>query len=194
MLSTMITVKNSHWFAIILIAFLLFDSSYAYGQQEKEVNWRDRLYFGGNLGLAFGDITIIEVAPLVGYRITPRWSSGIGLKYEYYKTSRNVYGNFSTSIYGGSVFTEYNIWKDFITQGISLIAHCEYEALSLDQKYFEDPNLPHGRFILNSVLVGGGIRQHLGGRVSLNILILWNLNQTQYSPYENPTIRFNFNF
>ena len=187
------SVRNNHWFLITLFGLLLLDCSYTYAQ-EKEVTWRDRLYFGGNVGLSFGDITIIEVAPLVGYRITPRWSSGIGFEYEYYRTSRYIYGNFSTSIYGGSVFTEYNIWRDFITKGISLIVHTEYEALSLDQKYFQDPNLPHGRFILNSVLVGGGIRQHLGGRASINILVLWNLNQTQYSPYENPTIRFNFNF
>ncbi len=191
----MITIKKTGWLLLVLVVFSL-DS--ANGQEEEKqdqkVTLKDRLYFGGNLSIGFSQITIIEIAPVVGYRITPRWSVGVGPSYEYYKTSGNYIGNFSTSIYGGSVFTDYIIWKDIFTKGISLVTHAEYQALNLDQKYFKDPFLPHGRFVLNEYLIGGGIREHVGRRSSVNILILWNLNQTQLSPTDNPQIRFNFYF
>ena len=44
---------------------------------------RDRIFFGGNLGFSFGDITFIEVAPLVGYRITDKLSGGLQVQYRY---------------------------------------------------------------------------------------------------------------
>ena len=188
----MTSIKKLNWLLSILV-FICFES--VNGQEQKEqdkVTWKDRVYFGGNLSLGFGQVTMIDIAPLGGYRITPLWSVGVGVSYEYYKTSGSYLGNYSTSIYGGSLFTDYNIWKDFITRGISLITHVEYQALNLDQMYFKDPYLPHGRFVLNEYLVGGGIRQSIGRKSSVNILILWNLNQTQYSPTDNPQIRFNF--
>jgi hypothetical protein len=210
MLLTLKLIKKVCCYGSMLVLFFFFTINQVNGQEEqeknketngqeeqgktKEVTLRDRLFFGGNLGLAFGSVTYIGITPLAGYRITPSWSAGIGVKYEYYKTSGYYGDNYSTSIYGGSIFTEYMFLKNVITKGISLIAHGEYEALSLDQQYFEDPLLPHGRFILNSVLVGGGIREHVGLRSSINIFILWNLSQTALSPYENPTIRLSFYF
>jgi hypothetical protein len=34
--------------------------------------------------------------------------------------------------------------------------------------------------------VGGGYRQNLGEHVALQVAILYNLNQTRLSPYNNP--------
>jgi len=168
-------------------------------QDDEEVTWRDRLFFGGNLSLSVGSVTAIEVNPLVGYRLTPRWSAGLGFDYEYYKSSGAYYGTYwvrpySTHIYGGNIFTSFVFLKNFPTEGISLFAHAEYETLSLERKYFQDIN-ETGRFMLNSFFAGLGVRQRTGRRSSLNILFLWNFNETQYSPYYgNPVIKFNFIF
>jgi hypothetical protein len=194
-------MKNRAIYQTILVSVFLFIflNNQVFGQNEDEVTWRDRLFFGGNLALVVGDITIIEITPLVGYRITSLWSAGIGLKYEYYKSSGRSFGSYnvssySTSIYGGSLFTNYVFLKNFPTDGISLMAQTEYEALSLEKRYFQDPNA-NGRFLLNTVLLGGGIRQRLGQRSSLNLLLLWNLTETKYSPYNsNPILKFSFNF
>ena len=45
----------------------------------------ERLYTGGGFTLAIGTYTNIEVEPLFGYRITPRLSAGILVKYGFYK-------------------------------------------------------------------------------------------------------------
>jgi hypothetical protein len=166
--------------------------------QDKENSSRDRLFFGGSFGLQFGTITRVEVSPLVGYRITPRLSSGIGITYEYYNDKTF---DIETSIYGGRIFSNYLIIKDFneILPGIingGLFAQAEYEALSLETKHFDNLNIHRGqeRFLLHNVLVGGGLRFPLGERASANLLILWNLNETSNTPYSNPVIRLGFNF
>lgn len=161
--------------------------------QSGKVSLRDKIYFGGNIGLAFGTETQIEIAPYVGYRFTSRWSAGIGGSYNYYKTSRS-FGSFSTSLYGGNIFTKYTIARDFPAKGMSIFSHLEYEALSLEKKYFKEPFDENGRFIMHSVIVGGGLRQYLGGRASMELLILFNLNQNKYSPYQTPIVRVGFNF
>lgn len=161
--------------------------------QNGSISFRDKLYFGGNIALAFGTETQIEVAPYVGYRFTPRWSAGIGGSYNYFKTSR-YFGSFSTSIFGGNIFTKYTIVRDFPAKGMSIFSHLEYEALSLEKKYFREPFNENGRFIMHSVIAGGGLRQHLGGRASMELLILFNLNPAKYSPYQTPIIRVGFNF
>jgi hypothetical protein len=184
----------------IFVCFALFlQNNVIRAQDDEEVTWRDRLYFGGNISLSVGTITAIQLSPLAGYRITPRWSAGLGLDYEYYKSSGTYYGTvmagpYSTSIYGGNIFTNFVFLKNFPTKGISLMAETEYEALNLESKYFQD-YYSSGRFWLHSFLAGGGIRQRLGRRSSFNLLILWNFNETQYSPYySNPILKFNFIF
>lgn len=174
-----------------LTILLIFTSALPGLSQEKsEITWRDRLFFGGSLGLQIGNLTIIELSPQVGYRLTPRLSTGIGMKYEYYKDPRG-----HTSIYGGSLFTSFVLWKNFISEGSSLMAHVEDEALSLEKKYFEYPTVDvSGRFVLNSFLIGGGLRQRMGKRSYVNMLVLWNLNETYYSPYQNPILRVTFQF
>ena len=186
------------FFIFIGIIFFL-QNNLIKAQNDEEITWRDRLYFGGNLSLSVGTITAIQISPLVGYRLTSRWSAGIGFDYEYYKSSGQYFGNYhvssySTSIYGGNIFTNYVFLKNFPTDGISLLAQTEYDVLSLERKYFQDYT-SSGRFLLHSVFIGGGVRQRMGKRSSLNLLLLWNLNETQYSPYfSNPIIKFNFVF
>ena len=189
---------NTLFFRAVILFILLFQIQLLKAQDD-EVTWRDRLYFGGNVTFAVGTITIIELTPLAGYRITPRWSAGLGVNYEYYKSSGQFFGTYrlnaySTSIYGGNVFTNYAFLKNFPAEGISLMVQAEYDALSLEKKYFQD-YLSSGRFVLNSVFAGGGIRQKLGRRSSINLLVLWNFNETQYSPYSsNPILKFNYIF
>lgn len=177
------------------IAVFLIRMNVCFSQDEKEVSWRDRFFFGGNFGLQFGSITDIEIAPLAGYRLTPDVSAGMGLKYEYYK--QDYYNiSFKTAIYGGSLFVSYTFLRDALQEGLGFMLQAEDEALSLEKRYFTYAisESDKSRFVLNSVLLGGGIKQHLGGRSSMYLLVLWNLNQTTLSPYSSPVFRVGINF
>lgn len=147
---------------------------------------KERLFFGGGLGLQFGDIDLVSIAPEVGYRFTDRFAAGIGISYYYISTASNQ--GFSTEIYGGKIFGSYIVFEN-------LFAHAEYEALSMETKYFNSNLYPEQkRFNVGSVLVGAGYKFGLGKNSYLNLLMLWNLNETIYSPYSNPILRMNFEF
>lgn len=149
---------------------------------DKFFSW-NKLFFGGNIGLQFGRETFIEFSPLIGYRISENFSAGIQILYTYYRS--NVL-NISTSIYGNSYFARYYFSN-------SIFAHTEYQWMSLESEYF-NPYLIgiQKRFIIHNFYLGGGYRIRIGERSYMSIIILYNLNQSQYSPYENPLIRINF--
>lgn len=142
----------------------------------KEPFWSwDKVYFGGGLGLQFGTITLINIAPDIGYKITERYSAGIGIRYMYF-ADRRFSPPFALNIYGASVFNRF-IVTDFF------FLHAEYEVLNGPWIV----NIPT-RFNIYNVWVGGGLRQAVGNS-SLNIMALWNLNDGPYNPFPNPQIR-----
>jgi hypothetical protein len=150
----------------------------------------DRLVTGGNLGMQFGTQTMIDLSPMIGYKITDRFVAGIGITYRYYRSRDLIYNYvFKTSIYGGSVFARYYVLEN-------LFAHVEYEGLSLETKYFDPYYQAHTstRFWVGSPMAGVGYRQAIGERASFNIMLLYNFNETMYSPYNNPIIRVGVNF
>lgn len=147
---------------------------------------KERLFFGGGLGLQFGDIDLVSLAPEVGYRFTDRFSAGIGVSYFYISASGPQ--SFSTNIYGGKVFGSFSVFKN-------LFVHAEYEVLNLETRYFNyNMYSQQKRFNIGSCLVGPGYKFEMGERSSVNLLLLWNLNETIYSPYSNPIMRMSFQF
>lgn len=105
-----------------------------------------------------------------------------------------------THIYGYNFFTRLAVIQDMgktfgIGNGISVIGQAEYEQLSLERKHFDVLGLyQDGRFWLDSFLVGGGIKQAIGRRSSIYMLMMWNLNETTNSPYSNPIFKIGFDF
>ncbi len=138
---------------VIALFFSLFSTSV--GAQEdtnpyKDVPFKERLFFGGGLGLSFGDITFIRITPLVGYNVTPKLSFGLGPTYEYYKDKRPV-PDFETTIWGGSVFSRY-----FVLPMIFL--HAELEILNLDEIHAVS-DFDYDRVTIPALLLGGGFSQ-----------------------------------
>ena len=75
---------------------------------------KSKLFFGGNLGLAFGTYTIINVSPLVGYRFTHVFAAGVGVNYSYYGYDDGYY-TYKQSYVGMSIFGRvYPIQQFFI--------------------------------------------------------------------------------
>jgi len=182
-------------FFILLIAVLL--SSSLLSQNENGNNYsndngfkfeKNRLFTGGNLGLQFGTYTSIDVSPIIGYYFTNKFAAGIGAIYQYngFKDNINPANSYNTNIYGANCFLRYYLFKN-------IFAHAEYEALNLETLYFDQLNrYSTPRFWVQSVLLGGGYRQPIGEHSSVNIMLLYNINETVDSPYSNPIIRMGF--
>src|SRR4030095_2090059 len=149
---------------IILITSSLVVNAQEYSKKSN-IPWTDRIFVGGNLGLTFGDITSVEVAPQVGYMITPRWAAGLGFRYSYY---RNNYYNYESSSYGPQFFSRFMIFKGLYAEGI-------YEANNMEIYKLVDPvrqTYVIEREWISSLLLGGGYSSQIGGRSSFFISIL----------------------
>jgi len=167
----------------VLLVHLAISSCFA---QNNNIPWQQKLVFGGNIGLQIGSVTRIDLSPEVGYKITEQFVSGVGVTYEYYRWKLH---NYSTSLYGGKIFSRYYVMEN-------IFGHAEFELLNLESEVF-DPNGIHGdikRYWIQSLFVGGGYKQAIGKKSAFIITVLWNLNETPDSPYTNPIIRFGFVF
>jgi hypothetical protein len=157
--------------------------------KQKNHNILDRMDFGGYLGAQFGDVTAVNISPLASYRVTNAFYVGLGFTYQYFKDNRYSPG-YNSNSYGGNLFLRYFIWRD-------LFAHVEYAPLYINYyDYFDDGSGGYYK-VKNStwvqdLMIGGGYRQWIGDRASVNIMVLWNVNESYYSPYRNPIIRIGF--
>ncbi|NUM51420.1 MAG: hypothetical protein HUU48_09905 [Flavobacteriales bacterium] len=179
-----------------IIIFLMLMSFVSYGfsqyvedntkgkpKEKYKSSFWEKTFVGGNFGLMFGNVTLIDLSPNAGYNITESFSAGLGITYMYFS---NRYYNYSTNIFGGRVFARQKILNSFLL-------HTEYEILNMDlynnlDRRVERVNYPR-------LLIGGGIRQNIGDHSYFMLLILFNvLDDTNYiSKYSfqmpNPDIR-----
>lgn len=159
----------------------------------------ERLIFGGGLGLSFGNVTAISVAPMVGYRITDKLAAGVGLGYLYVNFKDDVYIGGNTydtkySVLTPSVWARYLVFNNFF-------AHTEYEQNFMsftDYRYDQSGsgNIESYKQKLNSpaLLLGAGYRQPVSDNASFVILALYDVIQDEYSPYRDRVdIRFGLN-
>lgn len=174
--------------ALIIITALALSLSVRVSAQEdnKEKSsgkFSDRLVTGGNFGFQFGTVTFIDISPIIGYIITDKFLAGAGIKYQFEKDKRFIPA-LKISTYGGSIFSRY-----YILDNIYL--HAEYEFLNLEPIYIDYAGNYYigNRIWIGSPLAGAGYRQAVGRKSSFDILLLYNFNETPYTPYNNPVIR-----
>ncbi|MBC8320217.1 MAG: hypothetical protein H8E34_05800 [Bacteroidetes bacterium] len=173
---------------LILFAFFATTAGFAQYQNLGTVKQAEHKvspwFVGGMLGGSFSNNGgSFEVSPLVGYKVTSDFHVGSRLTYIY--SSYNfggTTGRHSFHDYGGSLFARH-LFLNF------LFAHVEYEVLSVEYMIDQYTN---DRRTINSLFIGGGLYQTMGGRGFATIAILYNLLETQYSPYSNPVIRIGF--
>lgn len=183
---------------ISILTILLLSCSFgvvsAQKSREAPPPLKERLFFGGNLGLQLGTITDIQVSPVVGLWVRPRLAVAIGPDYRFYKDRFD-----RTNIYGGKGYLQFVVIKDInkilpVGANTGIFFHIEDEVLSLETKFWKYPEVVPDRFIINTILAGGGISQQMGRRSSLDIMVLWALNDSGYGVYSNPEIRISFIF
>jgi len=169
--------------------------------------WR-RVSVGGNIGFQFGTVTGITLSPEAVIRTVDQLHVGLRFIYEYYYTKNYFYDNdtkqhlpYKSNVFGGGIYLRYYLSSFFDNFLGNIFAHAEYEYLSFIQPYVLSPGGPiedplgnqyvrgNSTIEVNSIFVGGGYRQPLGGRVSMDLLLLFNLNDSFNSPYTNPIFR-----
>lgn len=149
---------------------------------------KERLFTGGGATINFGTgVTVLGASPILGYRITDSWSAGVGVSAMYF---RQVFVNgaeFSTFFYGGNAFTRLQLLN--VPSIGSVFAQSEFHVINTDA-YDQLNGRSLGRRNIPVWLIGGGLRQRLGNRMSGLFTILWDVIDDPNSPYINPFINF----
>lgn len=167
-------------FSLITIICLFFSMismaqvSQSSADDEPKPSFKDRLYTGGTLGLELGTNTFINISPLIGYKITEKFSAGVGSTYQYFSTRYSANEKYSTSIYGGQLFSRYSINEQFFL-------HSEYQLLNME--VYDPIGFQVRRATVPFLYGGGGYSMPLGGRSALVGMILYDLLDHRLSPY-----------
>jgi len=157
---------------ILFFTALLLNLLDAKGQNQKnksedlsKLSFKERLTF--NIGAGLGGLMLsntyssINVMPQVGYRVTPKFTSGIGANFQYYKNmnlSSNAY-----LVYGGNAFARYTINE-------VLFAQTEYQMLNFQNNWNQ------------YALIGGGFTPVDRLYISAYYLLLYPQNNVYNAP------------
>lgn len=144
---------------------------------------KENLRFGGNFGLSFGTITVIDISPMVGYQFTRMIQAGMGFIYNYYADNR-FSPRFSLNVFGVNPYIQFSPIQKFFLRG-------EYGLMNYNTNF--SPFLPVNREWVHYPLVGGGFLLPVGGNGGISASLMWNLNDNDASIYgSNPIIRLGF--
>lgn len=142
---------------------------------------KSKLFFGGNFGLSFGDFTIINVSPQIGYRFNQYFAVGAGPKfqyssfrYRYYSPEyRQNYGVVGLNIFG----------RVYPLEFLVIQAQPELNYTWGKIKFYDgspEAKLP-AKFVPSLLAGGGGVLQ--SGRGAFIVMVQYDLLQDVRSPY-----------
>lgn len=151
----------------LLILFALIFATTLKAQPRGE-DWPDRISYGGNVGFSFGDETVINISPRVGYFVTDEFMPGIAASYQYYKRNQ-----FTDTRVGGSAFAKYFINEDLFLQVESEMLRTTLFSVGNDGFLQEEKKW------INSTMVGGGYNS---GPISISAMYIIN-HDPNTSPY-----------
>jgi hypothetical protein len=187
----------------ILFAALCAITIFAFAQDEepdekKEKGFqKEKLFVGGNFGLTFGNYTLINVSPQIGYRFTDFFAAGIGINLQYvsWKDEYSNGDNSKTSqtVTGLNVFGRIYPIKNFMIQ-----VQPEENYLFGKQKYYQASTQTTFKNntdakIVPSLLLGGGLVIP-SGRGAFITSVFYDVLQKDNSPYGNrPIVNFTYN-
>ncbi|MEI6684428.1 MAG: hypothetical protein WCO44_17515 [Bacteroidota bacterium] len=209
---TRIALKPLLFFTLFLAVF---SGSYAQdslpslrSKPRNPDNFWKRVTVGGNLGLQFGSVTGITIAPEARVRTVDQLYVGVRFTYQYihyknylYDPTTRDYLSFQSNVFGGSLYLRYYLSGLFENSLRNVFAHVEYEYLVYEWPYIQDVNgsilgagntyYSKGNEVIrfNSFFIGGGYRQPVSSHFSMEFLLLFNINDTYNSPYTNPIFR-----
>ncbi len=162
--------------------------TYSSEQEPQKGFQKEKLFWGGNLGLSFGSVTYINVSPLVGYRFSDMASAGVQINGVYesvkYGGQKDKYGLLGVGVFGRF----YPISQFFLhvqPEVNFVMGNTKNSGGGSTNKYHRNST---------SFLVGGGYSQPIGGNSAFVIMVLYDVLQGDYSPYgDQPIFRVGVN-
>ena len=144
-------------------------------QQKPKADFK-RIFYGGSVGFSFGSYTSVRIYPMIGYRITPKLSTGLKLQYEFskYHTGNHEYTYHN---YGASIFSRFRFIPQAYIHAEFNIMNYETYTVTSENSYYSVPFL----------FLGGGFVQRLGGHTYAYAEILFDVLNDKNSPYNEWT-------
>ena len=186
----------------VLIFSLLFVGLVSFAQEEepkeKKGFQKDKLFIGGNFGLTFGDYTLINISPQLGYRFTNHLAAGVGINAQYISFKQRDYYNNDPVYKSARGVGGLNIFgRVYPIQQIMLHVQPEVNYVFGNETYFQPP--PKQEYNLDAVIVpslllGGGAVLP-AGRGALIASIFYDVLQKENNPYgKRPIFNFGYTF
>jgi len=165
-------------------------------EEEKKGFQKEKLFFGGNFGLTFGNFTLINVSPQIGYRFTDHVAAGVGLNLQYISikekyTNGDLYRKSTQGVTGLNVFGRLYPIKQFMIQ-----VQPEMNYV-FGKEFYYDTN-PRQEYkldaqIVPSLLLGGGLVIP-SGRGAFITSVFYDVLQDPNTPYgKRLIVNFTYN-
>lgn len=156
---------------------------------------KSKLFYGGNFGASFGDYTLANVSPQIGYRFNDHFAAGAGVNFIYSSVKyRDFNGN---SLYRASYgVTGLNVFgRVYPIKYLLLQAQPEMNYTWGKYKYYDGvtPTEKVPGKLVPSLLLGGGVVIP-EGRGALVIMVQYDVLNNVRSPYgTRPIYNFGYN-
>lgn len=144
-----------------------------------------KLSIGGGFGLQFGDYTMVNISPQVGYDFSKYITLGAGFGYTYYNDDYGLY-DYKNSYLSFNVFGRF-----YPINYLVLSVQPEISRMWQTVKYDRNDKYTQNEFV-PSVLLGGGFTYN-----GLLMMLQYDLVQDKYSPYGDRlfyTVGYTFRF
>jgi hypothetical protein len=125
---------------------------------------KERTYVGGDLGLSFSSFgSYIQIAPMVGYDITDRFSGGITTMYQLIR-QRNFNGDvYNFHSFGAGAFLRYRPFDQIIT-------HVEFDMFNTN----DFVNNINDRVNVPALFAGVGYANMMGDKAYYQIMLMYD--------------------
>lgn len=194
-----LSIRKATILLLLLVSVLFSFAQEEEGEEKKKGFQKDRLFVGGNFGLTFGNYTLINVSPQIGYRFNRYFAAGTGLNFQYVSLKREDY-NGDAYYKSSQGVTGLNIFgRVYPIQYFMLQVQPEMNYIFGKEKYFQTSYQNAQEYNLNaeivpSLLLGGGLVLPSGGRGAFIASLFYDVLQKDNSPYGNrPIINFTYN-
>lgn len=138
-----------------------------------------QIFTGGNVSATYDNGIYIDVAPVIGYRVS-ELSAGISPVFSYKKPESSNQTFYSA---GARIFSQYHFIENAFLHG-------EFQAMNNSiSETLPDGSRRHFREWIFSLPVGAGYEYKLSDKARVQASVLYDLIQDKNSPNRKPIIR-----